>query len=78
MGSVYVCNRGSYRIYGRQADGGSSRVIFKIRLAVILALIIKVAGYYIAEAVIYGNLAAPLASIPEMSFRSEWPQPCSL
>lgn len=33
-------------------------------LAVILALIIKVAGYYIAEAVIYGNLAAPLASIP--------------
>lgn len=32
--------------------------------AVILALIIKVAGYYIAEAVIYGNLAAPLASIP--------------
>ena len=33
-------------------------------LAVILALIIKVAGYYIAEAVIYGNLAAPLASVP--------------
>lgn len=33
-------------------------------LAVILALIIKVAGYYIAEAVICGNLAAPLASIP--------------
>lgn len=33
-------------------------------LAVILALIIKVAGYYIAEAVIYGNPAAPLASVP--------------
>lgn len=33
-------------------------------IAVITALLIKIAGYYIAEAVIYQNLIAPLSSIP--------------
>lgn len=32
--------------------------------AVILALFIKVAGYYLAEVVLYGNWVVPLASIP--------------
>lgn len=32
--------------------------------AILAACIIKIAGYYIAEAVIYGNLIAPAASIP--------------
>ena len=32
--------------------------------AMLLALLIKIAGYYIAEGLIYGNWAAPAASIP--------------
>lgn len=33
-------------------------------LALALACVIKIAGYYIAEGIIYGNWAAPAASIP--------------
>lgn len=33
-------------------------------LAIILAGVIKIVGYYIAEGIIYGNWAAPVASIP--------------
>ena len=33
-------------------------------IALISACVIKVAGYYIAEVVIYGNPLAPVASIP--------------
>ncbi len=33
-------------------------------VAVVAALVIKIVGYYIAEAIIYGNWAAPAASIP--------------
>ena len=33
-------------------------------IALIAACVIKVAGYYIAEVVIYGNPLAPVASIP--------------
>lgn len=33
-------------------------------VAVVAALMIKIVGYYIAEAIIYGNWAAPAASIP--------------
>lgn len=33
-------------------------------VAVVAALIIKIVGYYIAEAIIYGNWAAPATSIP--------------
>ncbi len=32
--------------------------------ALVLALLIKIAGYYIAEGIIYGNWIAPLTSIP--------------
>ncbi len=33
-------------------------------ISIILAIIIKVVGYYIAEVIIYGNLIAPIGSIP--------------
>lgn len=33
-------------------------------LSVILAIIIKVAGYYFAEVILYGNWIAPIGSIP--------------
>ncbi len=33
-------------------------------LAIFAALIIKIAGYYIAEAIIYGNWITPAASVP--------------
>ena len=33
-------------------------------LALTLALIIKIVGYYIAEGIIYGNFIAPVSSIP--------------
>ena len=33
-------------------------------LAIAVACVIKVVGYYIAEGFIYGNWAAPVASIP--------------
>lgn len=33
-------------------------------LAVTLALIIKIAGYYVAEGILYGNWIVPLTSIP--------------
>lgn len=35
-----------------------------IVLAMALALVIKVAGYYIAEIILYGNWIAPLTSVP--------------
>lgn len=38
--------------------------IATITLAVVVAEVIKVVGYYIAEGVIYGNWVAPVASIP--------------
>lgn len=41
-----------------------SKSVFRIILAFILAIIIKVAGYYIAEGIIYGNWITPLSSIP--------------
>ena len=36
----------------------------KLVLAVVAACVIKVAGYYLAEVVLYGNWAAPVTSIP--------------
>ncbi|MCI5623883.1 MULTISPECIES: ECF transporter S component [Anaerostipes] len=33
-------------------------------ISLVLALIIKIVGYYIAEIIIYGNWVAPVASIP--------------
>lgn len=42
----------------------NSKNIFRIILSMILAMVIKVAGYYIAEGIIYGNWIAPLNSVP--------------
>ena len=33
-------------------------------MSIILALIIKIVGYYFAEVILYGNWVAPLGSIP--------------
>ena len=33
-------------------------------LSVILAIVIKIVGYYFAEVILYGNWIAPLGSIP--------------
>ena len=33
-------------------------------VAMLVALVIKIAGYYVAEGFIYGNWVAPLTSIP--------------
>ena len=49
------------------AAGSIARKKDKFRyyiLAVVSALVIKIAGYYIAEAVIYQNIFVPIASIP--------------
>ena len=40
-----------------------SEYLWKI-ISLVLALIIKIAGYYIAEIIIYGNWIAPMASVP--------------
>jgi uncharacterized membrane protein len=37
---------------------------WRLILAVILAALVKVAGYYVAEIILYGNLLAPVTSIP--------------
>ena len=36
----------------------------RILLALIVALILKIAGYYIGEGIMFGNFITPLASIP--------------
>lgn len=36
----------------------------RITLALLAACLIKITGYYVAEAIIYGNWLAPVASIP--------------
>ena len=33
-------------------------------IGIILAIIIKIVGYYIAEVILFGNLVAPFGSIP--------------
>lgn len=40
-----------------------SEYLWKI-ISLVLALIIKIVGYYIAEIIIYGNWIAPMASVP--------------
>lgn len=42
----------------------SSHKILNDILAVIVAIVIKIVGYYIAEVILYGNWVAPLGSIP--------------
>lgn len=48
--------------FGTVAKPNSGKV--RLILAVLVAAVIKVAGYYIAEVVIYGNWVAPVTSIP--------------
>ncbi|MCI8669084.1 MAG: ECF transporter S component [Lachnospiraceae bacterium] len=43
---------------------GRSYSMSRIIIAIISAGIIKIAGYYIAEVILYGNFATPLTSIP--------------
>ena len=49
---------------GRITEKKSHNTILWYILAAAAALLIKIAGYYVAEAIIYGNWAVPLASIP--------------
>ena len=63
MGTIYLCDlwpdRFSFAaVAGKKA--GKGRLI----LAVFVAAIIKVVGYYIAEIILYGNFVAPVTSIP--------------
>ena len=44
-------------IFGKKSGGWNT-------LAIAVACVIKVAGYYIAEGIIYGNWIAPVTSIP--------------
>lgn len=43
---------------------GRAYSMSRIIIAIIVAGMIKVAGYYIAEVILYGSFAAPLTSIP--------------
>lgn len=47
---------------GKITENKTSKVRYVA--AVIIAIIIKVAGYYVAEGIIYGNFIAPVYSIP--------------
>lgn len=51
-------------IVGKITEKETHNTILWYTIAISAALIIKIAGYYIAEAIIYGNWAAPLTSIP--------------
>lgn len=37
---------------------------FRVSMAVVAAIVIKVVGYYIAEVILYGNIYVPFTSIP--------------
>ena len=56
MGAIHVYYR---RLHGLRGRSSVTNVI-----SIILALIIKVVGYYFAEVILYGNWIAPLGSIP--------------
>lgn len=49
---------------GRITEKDSHNTVLWYIVAILAALVIKIAGYYIAEAIIYGNWVAPTASIP--------------
>lgn len=51
-------------VVGKMTEKEAHQNYFWYVAAILAACVIKVAGYYIAEAVIYGNLIAPAASIP--------------
>ena len=41
-----------------------SRMIFNDIFAIIVAIVIKIVGYYVAEGILFGNWITPLGSIP--------------
>ena len=47
---------------GKITENKNSKLRYII--AILVVIIIKVAGYYIAEGIIYGNFIAPIYSIP--------------
>lgn len=49
---------------GRITERDSHNTVLWYIIAISAALVIKIAGYYVAEAIIYGNWVAPAASIP--------------
>lgn len=49
-------------VYGSITNKNAGKV--SLILGVFAAAVIKVAGYYVAEGIIYGNWAAPVTSIP--------------
>lgn len=49
---------------GRLTERQEHRNMKWFVIALIAACVIKIVGYYIAEAVIYGNLIAPVTSVP--------------
>jgi uncharacterized membrane protein len=49
-------------VFGVIAGKGASKV--RLVLAVFAAAVVKVAGYYVAEIILYGSFVAPLTSIP--------------
>ncbi len=51
-------------VVGAITEKEEHNTLFWYLIAIILALIIKIVGYYIAEAIIYQNLIIPVASIP--------------
>lgn len=51
-------------VAGAISEKGGKNQYVANTLAVIAALIIKIAGYYIAEVILYHNFIAPLGSIP--------------
>lgn len=51
-------------VVGYIAEKSEKRKTLAYILAIIIACLIKVVGYYIAEVILYSNLVAPLASIP--------------
>ena len=51
-------------VVGYIAKKSEKRKTLAYLLAIILACIIKVFGYYFAEVMLYGNFLAPIASIP--------------
>ena len=51
-------------VMGRMTEPEAHQTYFWYAASMIAACIIKVAGYYLAEAVIYGSLVAPITSVP--------------
>lgn len=51
-------------VMGLMADTLRWKPVIVHTMAVGIALILKVAGYYVAEVILYGNWVAPLGSIP--------------